>query len=309
MLVTTLDVETIPDGHWDPPADDPKAFQPIAHHVPVVIAWASANMNEPTGGYELHVYKRPAKVSPDAVCEAETAALTHLAEHLQASNHIVTWNGRGFDMPLLGLRALQHGVDWRFWHRLKHRFPNYKNPLAHYDVCDLLSDYGATGKHGPKLADVCRMLGFPGKHDIDGSQVAEVWPTDPERVATYCCEDVLHEFLIYLLYLETHGPAGNESWPSCQMARATRVGFLRWAAQQPVYQRWFKEAKGCQMARIATLPRAENDDLEECCRTTPIVKQLEGRWHISCPVCGQWCVGPTREEAAANWNAERDIPF
>ena len=56
--------------------------------------------------------------------------------------HVVTWNGRGFDLPVLALRALRFGLDFRWYYRgegYRYRFTEE----GHLDLCDVISDHGA----------------------------------------------------------------------------------------------------------------------------------------------------------------------
>jgi predicted PolB exonuclease-like 3'-5' exonuclease len=197
MRTITLDIETVPSDTWTSPADEPDKFPPIPHHIPVVISYmVNGKLEEP--------YVR---AGHDA--DAEQKFLVILGAALSTADRIVTWNGRGFDMPLLNLRAMLHRVDWKFWPAKRHRFGNYKQDLVHYDMMDLIGDQGYVRM---KLDDVCRLLRIPGKDDIDGSQVKRVWAEEggPKRVKQYCEEDVVRTYLVYLRYVETMTAVSSE---------------------------------------------------------------------------------------------------
>jgi len=206
MITTTIDIETLqPD--WTPPADDPEKFAPLPEHVPCVVSWLVADPGR--SQFDLHTY-----VKGDNGFELadEREALESLASALRQSKRVVTWNGRGFDMPLLGLRALRLGVDWSFWRGMSHRYGNYKQALIHHDLMDLLGDQG--GVRAMPMDGVARLLGLPGKHDISGKDVARVWLEEGgrDRVAHYCQEDVVTTYLIYLRWamcLEGTAAAGR----------------------------------------------------------------------------------------------------
>jgi predicted PolB exonuclease-like 3'-5' exonuclease len=90
---------------------------------------------------------------------------------------IVSWNGRGFDLPVLVARGLIHGVTAAtFWDtgadNKDFRFSNYISRFhdRHLDLMDVLAMYGFRGS---PLDDVAQLSGFPGKIGMDGS---EVWP-------------------------------------------------------------------------------------------------------------------------------------
>jgi len=192
MITVTLDIETLTPT-WKPPEDNPGAFPPLGKHQPIVISWLVADTQKRE--FDLN-----AEVTEDN--DAEHIALVKLGEDLRCCSRLVTWNGRGFDMPLLGMRAMAHGVPWGFWHRMRHRYENYKKALVHYDLMDQLGDQGGT--RGIKLDHVCEMNGLPGKDQINGSQVGEQWAKGKcDSVIQYCAEDVLHTWLLYLRFLKT----------------------------------------------------------------------------------------------------------
>ena len=215
MIVVTLDIESIsswvpkervlePQLEPDVPAHlgrvwtkDPRwverePFPPLATHQPVVIGWLLFESVAGKANLELKHWSKNGQ-------QSEAEGLELLGKDLSRAHHIVTWNGRGFDMPLLNLRALRHNVDWSFWREKNHRYENYKKALVHHDLMDLLGDQGGARFIG--LDDVCNLLGMPGKHDIHGSDVQALWKEDPGRVLTYCLEDVWQTWLIYLRWL------------------------------------------------------------------------------------------------------------
>ena len=194
MQTTTIDIETI-HPHWKAPEDDPGKFAPLPEHVPAVISWL---VDDPAKKlFELHSYVR------DDDGRGEPKALADLGQAIRGSQRIVTWNGRGFDMPLLSLRAMAAGVDWSFWRGMIHRYSNFKQALIHHDLMDLLGDQG--GVRAIPMDGVARLLGLPGKRDITGADVERVWSEKggPERVRLYCQEDVISTYLIYLRWCQT----------------------------------------------------------------------------------------------------------
>src|SRR5207302_9621106 len=79
---------------------------------------------------------------------------------------LVTFNGRGFDLPLLELAAFRYGCSAR------DHFYNSRNRYNgnHIDLCDWLSNYGACRMNGG-LNLLSKLLGKPGKFDVAGDQV------------------------------------------------------------------------------------------------------------------------------------------
>jgi predicted PolB exonuclease-like 3'-5' exonuclease len=116
---------------------------------------------------------------------------------------LVTWNGRGFDLPVLSMRALRWGVPWGWYYDDRDVRYRYSDS-GHVDLMDFLSDFG--GSRQMKLDDAARLIGLPGKaasDGFDGSQVAELVAKGQNRgnrakVARYCLQDVLQTALIFL---------------------------------------------------------------------------------------------------------------
>ncbi len=116
---------------------------------------------------------------------------------------LVSWNGGGFDLPVLHYRALKHGVAApRYWETgdedNSFRYNNYlaRFHWRHIDLMDVLSGYQARAR--ASLSDIAVLLGFPGKIGFDGSQV---WSTylegDLTRIRRYCETDVLNTYLVF----------------------------------------------------------------------------------------------------------------
>ena len=117
---------------------------------------------------------------------------------------LVSWNGSGFDLPVLHYRALRHGVTAeRYWetgdNETAFRYNNYLGRFhwRHVDVMDVLALYQPRAR--ASLDEVATMLGYPGKFGMSG---ADVWPTylagDLAAIRQYCETDVLNTYLVYL---------------------------------------------------------------------------------------------------------------
>ena len=119
---------------------------------------------------------------------------------------IVSWNGSGFDLPVLHYRSLLHGVNApRYWETGDEdqgfRWNNYQSRFhwRHTDLMDVISGYQHRGR--APLQDIAVMLGFPGKLGMSGDQV---WPCFADggiaRIRHYCETDVLNTYLVYLQF-------------------------------------------------------------------------------------------------------------
>jgi 3'-5' exonuclease len=124
---------------------------------------------------------------------------------------LVSWNGGGFDLPVLHYRAMRWGVSApRYWETgaedQSFRFNNYLSRYhwRHVDVMDVVSGYQARAR--ASLASVAGLLGLPGKLGFSGAQVWDVWLAgDLNGIRRYCETDVLNTWLVYLRFERMRG--------------------------------------------------------------------------------------------------------
>lgn len=143
---------------------------------------------------------------------AEEAIVQRFFEGLERYRpELVTWNGSGFDLPVMSYRALKHGVDAsRYWeigdNDREYRFNNYVSRFhwRHIDLMDVLSGYQPSGR--ASLEQVAQMLGLPGKLGMSGDKV---WPYYLEgrfdAIRDYCETDALNTYLVHLRFQLVRG--------------------------------------------------------------------------------------------------------
>ena len=124
---------------------------------------------------------------------------------------LVSWNGSGFDLPVLHYRSLLHGISApRYWDNGdEDRAFRYNNYLSRYhwrhvDVMDVLA--GFQPRAFVPLDQMATMLGFPGKLGMSG---ADVWTKylagELKAIRDYCETDVLNTWLVYLRFQLVRG--------------------------------------------------------------------------------------------------------
>jgi predicted PolB exonuclease-like 3'-5' exonuclease len=134
------------------------------------------------------------------------------------SPELVSWNGSGFDLPVLHYRALRHGVNaHRYWEvgetDRDFRYNNYLSRFhwRHIDLMDVLSGFGASNRASLEL--VAQLLGLPGKLGMSG---AHVWSSyqrgELGAIRNYCETDVLNTYLIYLRFQLIRGELDTASY-------------------------------------------------------------------------------------------------
>jgi predicted PolB exonuclease-like 3'-5' exonuclease len=115
---------------------------------------------------------------------------------------LVTFNGRGYDVPVLEYAAYRYGIalpDWFNVHAPSYdQSRNRYNIGSHIDLCDLLSNFGATRLTGG-LNLFARLIGKPGKTGVDGSQIQDMWEAGKTtEINDYCRCDVLDTYFVFL---------------------------------------------------------------------------------------------------------------
>jgi hypothetical protein len=115
---------------------------------------------------------------------------------------LVTFNGRGYDLPVLEFAAYRFGLalpDWfnvgaPSYEQCRHRY----NSQAHIDLLDLFSNFGAVRVSGG-LNLLARLVGKPGKTAVDGSQVQDMFDAGKAaEINDYCRCDVLDTYFVFL---------------------------------------------------------------------------------------------------------------
>jgi predicted PolB exonuclease-like 3'-5' exonuclease len=119
---------------------------------------------------------------------------------------LVSWNGGGFDLPVLHYRALKHGIAApRYWDQgeddREFKFNNYLSRFhsRHTDLMDLIAGYQARAVQ--PLDQIATLLGFPGKMGMSGAKVWDAYlDGDLAGIRNYCETDVLNTWLVYLRF-------------------------------------------------------------------------------------------------------------
>lgn len=127
------------------------------------------------------------------------------------SPDLVSWNGSGFDLPVLHYRALRHRIQApRYWEMGESdrdfKWNNYLSRFhwRHIDLMDVLAGFQNRGR--ASLDQMAVLLGFPGKLGMSGDKV---WETYVEggitEIRNYCETDVLNTWLVYLCFEHMRG--------------------------------------------------------------------------------------------------------
>jgi 3'-5' exonuclease len=129
---------------------------------------------------------------------------------------LVSWNGSGFDLPVLHYRALFHGiVSKRYWENgekeSEYKWNNYLSRYhsRHTDLMDVLAAYQSRA-YAP-LNEISLILGFPGKMGMAGDLVWQKFQENElDSIRNYCETDVLNTYLVYLKFQTIRGQISPE---------------------------------------------------------------------------------------------------
>jgi 3'-5' exonuclease len=139
---------------------------------------------------------------------------------------LVSWNGGGFDLPVLHYRGLIHGVQCaRYWDMgeddREFKWNNYisRYHMRHIDLMDLLAMY--TGRANAPLDDLAKLMGFPGKLGMDGSRVWEAYQQGRlSEIRNYCETDVANTYLVYARFQMMRGALSRDAYSrECELVR------------------------------------------------------------------------------------------
>ena len=220
--ILAFDIETIPDAHairtlHDFPNDISDAdvveyalqkrraqngsdFLPLHLHRVVAIScclrWSEDKVHVSTIG----------KIEDD-----EATVLRKFYDLLERyTPQLVSWNGGGFDLPVLHYRSLIHGIsaarywdmgDGDFGDSRDFKWNNYlsRYHMRHCDLMDVLAMYN--GRANAPLDQMAKLCGFPGKMGMDGSKVWDAFQQGRlQEIRDYCETDAANTYLMFLRF-------------------------------------------------------------------------------------------------------------
>ncbi|MGQ0442138.1 MAG: 3'-5' exonuclease [Methylophilaceae bacterium] len=150
---------------------------------------------------------------------------------------IISWNGSGFDLPVLHYRAMVNGVTApRYWDLGEDdkdfKWNNYisRYHTRHLDLMDLLAMYNA--RANAPLDEIAKLCGFPGKLGMDGSKVWDAYSAGKiDEIRNYCETDVANTHLVYLRFQLMRGHLTQAAYQAeISLVRETLEGYqgLHW---------------------------------------------------------------------------------
>jgi 3'-5' exonuclease len=217
-----------------------------------VLAWAAQERRAATGGDFMPLHLHRVVAIACALREGNALRVWSLGEASDPepelirrfydgidryTPQLVSWNGGGFDLPVLNYRALIHGVtaakfwDWGDDDR-DFKFNSYlgRYHTRHLDLMDVLAMYQPRGFAG--LDAMARLAGFPGKLGLDGAEVHAAYLAGRhDEIRRYCETDVMNTYLLYLRFQQLRGtlsPGQYAAEVSLAREKIAATGLAHW---------------------------------------------------------------------------------
>lgn len=200
-----FDIEAIIDRELLPQEETKAKFPAPPFWKVVAISFIEANISR-VGAYERFEIVECRSGGTNASSEQELlAGFWQYFGKLQP--RIVTWNGKGYDLPVLQYRSFMYGVPMHQLFRAGTKWETYKQRYAGQWHCDLMlemSDYGNRNIMG--MDAIASAMGLPGKIGGHGSEVQSMYEAgDIGKIRSYCECDVLNLYALYIRWAYVSG--------------------------------------------------------------------------------------------------------
>ncbi|MBK8002407.1 MAG: 3'-5' exonuclease [Gemmatimonadetes bacterium] len=253
-VVLAFDLETVPD------TDAGRRLHGLTGTDAEVAAAMLARRQEETGGrtdFLKPAYHRVVGLgvagialgpSPEVSLKSwarngERDLIRRFLDYLRRRPQLVSWNGSGFDLPVIRYRALLHDLDagslygpaeQRQWESYAYRYSE-----AHVDLMDVLAGHGASPAQG--LDEMARLAGLPGKTAGSGDLIANlVFAGDWGRIERYVGLDAAQTLLLFLRWQAGRGRIGGTTYVDALKALRTRLSHD--AAMDGAIEAWLAAA-------------------------------------------------------------------
>jgi predicted PolB exonuclease-like 3'-5' exonuclease len=168
-------------------ADGSRGFFPLTLHVPVSIVCGTVD--------DRYVLRAVRDLRADRDGE-EGIVRACWAELERCDGVLVSFNGRGFDLPVLELQALRWGCSAPRYFGERDGFRARYG--RHFDLYDFLTNGGAARLRGG-FDLLAKLSGLPGKVGTSGADVQRLWESGQcDAVHRYCRRDVIQTYFLFL---------------------------------------------------------------------------------------------------------------
>lgn len=166
-------------------------FLPVTFHLPIAITVLRVGVDFTLQA--MTCLDAP-RYRPRDIIEQFWAGLVYYHHHFGSQVKMVTFNGRGFDLPLLEMAAFRYGLSAPQLLSADHK----RYAEWHLDLMDWLTNYGAIRLSGG-LNLLSKLLGKPGKMEVTGKKVYPMWRDGKiAQINDYCLCDTLDTYFVFL---------------------------------------------------------------------------------------------------------------
>jgi predicted PolB exonuclease-like 3'-5' exonuclease len=197
--------------------DNPRPFVKYLFSRVVSIAFLSRNIVFRDGSktVEFQLYSLP-KLPLNGGDTDEVYIINRFLHFIgERDPYLVGYNSAASDLQVLVQRSLVNEITApKFCIRPSKPWEGrdyfYKYSEEHLDLLSLLSH---SGKMTPRLDELAKLCGYPGKIDVDGKQVVDLWLAgDLRKIVEYNQIDVLNTYLIWLRIVYFCGKLTDEKY-------------------------------------------------------------------------------------------------
>ena len=173
-------------------------FLPVTFQLPVAITML--RVGDDFALQAIHCLDAP-HYRPRRIVEQFWAGLEHYRRRWPGVK-IVTFNGRGFDLPLLEMAAFRYGLA-------APAVLGQRSDDWHLDLMAWLTNQGEIRLSGG-LNLLAKLLGKPGKMEVTGNKVYRMWLEKKiDAINDYCLCDTLDTYFVFL----RHPRHGRRAFP------------------------------------------------------------------------------------------------
>jgi polysaccharide biosynthesis protein len=173
-------------------------FLPVMFHRVVAISAVMAD--------EFGRFLRVSTMKGENECEILNKFIGFINQH---NPRLVSFNGRGFDIPMILVRAMRYNIAFGSFYEVENKElgkgkwdGNYRDRYSgkfSFDLLDHISEFGSV--RGLKLDTLCASLNLPGKYDVHGDQVTDMFYAGKiDKINEYCESDTLNTYWLFLKY-------------------------------------------------------------------------------------------------------------
>lgn len=211
----TFDIETYPDKNlfrkvegklvkdWQQERKDRgrSDFLPTPYHIPIAIGILVCN--ESYKVQRLEVKFREIRKEKDLLAYFWKTVSSYIGceEAATYNFQLISFNGRGFDLPVIEQRSLKFGtLSCPAYFDEQDRWQHYRSRYArslHFDIMEFVTNYAASER--VKLDALIKLAGLPGKTGLKGSEVEKAYDDRRyDEIKRYVLLDVLQTYLLFL---------------------------------------------------------------------------------------------------------------